>query len=279
MKKRLTVLALALCCLLVFTGCCFHSEWYAATCENPKTCVECGETEGEALGHVWTDATCTAPKTCSTCRMTEGEALGHTWMDATTEAPKTCSTCSATEGERIITDERFTTASTIDLQGKWVANLPIPSEMLGIEGFEGSLDLQISIELGNDGTMKLGYTTLNNEEFTTALIDFTEASIYAEFEAAGYSKEEADAEMMAYYGMTTRELAEASFAEADFAAIFQAMSISGVYYVDGGLLYTGITWDMEMEGSEFTVDGDSLTLAEELSGLSEESLTFSRVTE
>ena len=79
--------------------------------------------------------------------------------------------------------------------------------------------------------------------------------------------------------MTTRELAEASFAEADFAAIFQAMSISGVYYVDGGLLYTGITWDMEMEGSEFTVDGDSLTLAEELSGLSEESLTFSRVTE
>ena len=30
--------------------------------------------------HVWTDATCTTPKTCSECGETEGEALGHTWV-------------------------------------------------------------------------------------------------------------------------------------------------------------------------------------------------------
>lgn len=279
MKRKLFVLALALCCLLVLSGCCFHSEWYAANCTTPKTCVKCGETEGEALGHTWVDATCTDPKTCTACHLTEGEALGHTWVDATTEAPKTCTTCSATEGERIITDERFTTASTADLQGKWVANLPISSEMFGIEGFEGSLDLQISIELGNDGTMKMGYTTLNDEAFTSALIDYTVDSIYAELAAAGLSQEEADAGMVETYGMNTREYAEAAFAEMDFAAIFQAMNITGVYYVDGDQLYTGINWEMEMGASNFTLEGDTLTLAEELSGLSDESLVFSRAAE
>ena len=151
--------------------------------------------------------------------------------------------------------------------------------MFGIEGFEGALDLQISMELGNDGTMKLGYDTLNDEEFTAALIDYTEESVYTELEAMGYTRAQIDEEMVAEFGMTTREYAEAAYADLSFSSIFQAMSISGVYYVDGGLLYTGIVWDMELSGSAFTLDGDSLTLAEELSGLSEESLTFSRVTE
>ena len=114
--------------------------WADATCTAPKTCLDCGETEGEVLGHTyvvygvadpdctnggytvyictgcgdwyaadetaplghtWVDATCTAPKTCSTCQATEGEALGHTWADATCTAPKTCSTCQATEGEAL----------------------------------------------------------------------------------------------------------------------------------------------------------------------------------
>ena len=265
MKRKLFVLTMVLCCLLVFSGCCFHSEWYAATCETPKTCVKCGKTEGEALGHTWVDADCTTPKTCSVCHLPEGEALGHS--------------CGATEGERIITDERFTTASTIDLQGKWVANLPISSEMFGIEGFEGSLDLQISLDLGNDGTMKMGYTTLNDEEFSAAMTKYLVDTLYAELAAAGLNQEAADAAMVDAYGMNVQEYAASAMAELDFSAIFEAMNITGVYYVEGGLLYTGVSWDMEMGSSEFTLEGDSLTLAEELSGLSDEALVFTRVTE
>ena len=277
--KKMLVLILALSCLLVLSGCCFHSEWYAANCTTPKTCVKCGETEGEALGHTWVEADCTTPKTCSVCHLTEGEALGHTWVDATTEAPKTCTTCSATEGERIITDERFTTVSTIDLQGKWVASLPIPPEMFGVDGFGGSLDLQISIELGNDGTMTLGYTTLNEDEFIAALIAYTTDMLYAELANAGMSEEEADAAMVDTYGMNCREYAETAFADVNLAATFAAMNINGVYYVDGDQLYTGISWEEELGSSAFTLEGDTLTLEEEISGLSEESLVFSRVTE
>ena len=70
------------------------------------------------------EATCEGAKHCENCNLVEGEPLGHTWLEATTEAPKTCETCGATEGERIITDERFTTAATKELQGSGLWKYP-----------------------------------------------------------------------------------------------------------------------------------------------------------
>ena len=274
--KKMSVLILMLAFMLILTGCCFHSEWYAATCTAPKTCVECGETEGEALGHTWTEATCEDAKTCQTCHLTEGKALGHAWQDATTEAPKTCTTCAATEGERIITDERFTTAATADLQGKWVSELELPSEMLGIEGYDESLIIRISFDFGNDGTMLLGYTVANNEEFSKGMEAFLITTLYDELAAQGLNEEAANDAMVEAYGMTIEEFAAATMAEMNFAAVFEAMSITGVYYVEGDQLYTGISWDMEMGASAFTLEGDKLTMAEELSGLSEEAMVFTR---
>ena len=68
--------------------------WVNASCTAPKTCEECGATEGEALGHTWTDATCTSPKTCSVCQATDGEAKGHNYTTVVT-AP-TCTTAGFT---------------------------------------------------------------------------------------------------------------------------------------------------------------------------------------
>lgn len=303
MKKKLFSILILVICLSLLTGCmCKHETWNEADCVNPKTCAECGETEGaplghtweaatcetpktcetcgvtegEAKGHSWIDATCEAPKTCESCHLTEGEALGHAWIDATTEAPKTCLTCSATEGERIITDPRFTTAATKDLYGKWVADLDIPSEMLGIEGFEGALTVQIYIDLDNKGTMGLGYTIANIDEFNTSLSDYLEALLYSELAAAGLDKAAADEALMDEYGMTVPEYSDAIVQELNMAAVFEAFNINGVYYAEGNTLYTGISWDSTLEPSEFTLEGDTLVLAEELSGLSEESITFTR---
>lgn len=75
MKKTIVALA-ALLMALLMAGCCSH-EWQEAICENPKTCTECGKTEGEALGHDWQEATCETEKTCARCGETEGRALGH----------------------------------------------------------------------------------------------------------------------------------------------------------------------------------------------------------
>lgn len=86
---------------MCFTSCGHTHTWQDATCTTPRTCTECGETEGEPLAHSWVDATCTAPKTCSVCGGTEGEPLAHSWVDATCTAPKTCSVCGGTEGEAL----------------------------------------------------------------------------------------------------------------------------------------------------------------------------------
>ncbi len=88
-------------------------EWEDATCRTPKTCVECGETTGEALGHEWEDATCTTPKTCIECGETKGDAIGHKWEDATCGKPKTCVECGKTEGE--------VTGHTLNSDGKCTA--------------------------------------------------------------------------------------------------------------------------------------------------------------
>ena len=75
--------------------------WKSADCTAPKTCGNCGATEGAALGHSWSEATCDAPKTCTVCGTTAGAALSHVWKAATCETPKTCTLCKATEGEAL----------------------------------------------------------------------------------------------------------------------------------------------------------------------------------
>ena len=98
MKKNVTVITLLLLIIGMLSGCGHQHVWKEATCTEPKTCTECGETEGSPLGHTWTAATCTAPKTCNVCGETEGIALAHTWIEATCTTPKTCNVCGETEG-------------------------------------------------------------------------------------------------------------------------------------------------------------------------------------
>lgn len=89
---------------LALSGCCIQHKWEEANCTYPKTCSECGVTEGEPLGdegHVWQEATCEDPKTCEICGETEGETLGHDWQEQTYREPKTCKRCGETEGKSL----------------------------------------------------------------------------------------------------------------------------------------------------------------------------------
>ena len=77
--KKIFLLLASLSLVLTLFGCSKHEHsWVEATCENPKMCSECGETEGEALGHDWIEATCTEPQKCSKCGKEGNPALGHT---------------------------------------------------------------------------------------------------------------------------------------------------------------------------------------------------------
>lgn len=71
------VLLLAIVALIASCFICTHKNWIEATCTEPRTCVECGKTEGGPLGHEWREATCTEPRMCIWCDATEGEPLGY----------------------------------------------------------------------------------------------------------------------------------------------------------------------------------------------------------
>ena len=288
MKKSMLLLVLVLC-MAMLTGCfCKHETWHDATCLTPKTCAECGETEGEALGHVWMaatcetpktceqcgltegeakghdwqDVTCETPKTCATCALTEGEPLGHDWQDATTELPKTCATCSLTEGERIITDERFTTASTAALQGKWGLDVPMTAEDLGISQLEEPLIFVFTMEFGNDGTLTMYETVADEEAFWDVIIDISIDTMYAEFAAQGMDKAAADQAVLDAYGMSIEEYLNSTVKDISINEIMESImgsvTTQGVYYLENNTIYTSYGWDGEMEADEFTLDGDKL---------------------
>lgn len=86
-------------------------NWVEADCVSPRTCKNCGATEGEAIGHSYTyeitkEATCAETGerkcTCTVCGYTCTETIektGHKWKDAECDSPRVCSVCGETDGE------------------------------------------------------------------------------------------------------------------------------------------------------------------------------------
>lgn len=87
--RKMALIAAVLLSASLLTGCCMH-DWQDATCTEPKTCVKCGETEGEKLGHDYSELTCTEDSVCANCGDTK-KALGHTFVGCV------CKVCGETQ--------------------------------------------------------------------------------------------------------------------------------------------------------------------------------------
>lgn len=111
MKKMLT-LVLAIVCVCMLTACGCEHVWEEATCLTPKTCTECEETEGSALGHDWLEADCVQPMRCARCGFTAGDPLGHEWQEADCENDKVCTRCALVETEALGHDWQSATCDT-----------------------------------------------------------------------------------------------------------------------------------------------------------------------
>ncbi len=287
MKRIWLICALVMVLVLPLSGCGCDHEWLAATCSASKTCQLCGKTEGKplshtlqdatcttpktcticnaiegnALGHTWKNATCSAPKTCTVCKITEGKPTEHMWQAATTEAPKTCSVCNKTEGSKLKTDSRFTTKSTKNLQGKWISDVKISDEMMGIDNF-GSVDCIVTIEFGNTGNLSVNLALKDKADFLKKLKTYTIDQTYASFKQEGLTKEQADQAMIDTYGLNVNDYVEASLKDYDPDEIFNAFNQQQVYYVDGNTVYSALNWKAKFDGSEFKINNGQLVINE-----------------
>lgn len=287
MKKICLICALVMVLILPLSGCGCDHEWSDATCSAPKTCQLCGKTEGEplphtlqdatcttpktctvcnatvgnALGHTWENATCTAPKTCTLCKITEGKPVGHKWQEATTEAPMTCSVCNKTEGSKLKTDSRFTTKSTKNLHGKWISDVTISDEMMGIDNF-GSVNYIVTIDFDNIGNMSMKLAVKDKEDFLKKLKKYTIDLTYDTFKQEGLTKEQADQAMIDTYGLNVNDYVEASLKNYDPNEIFDDLNFQKVYYVNGNTVYTALSWYAKFEGSEFKINNGQLVINE-----------------
>jgi len=275
--KKIPLFAMMLALVLVLSACgCKHETWLAADCVTPKTCAQCGETEGEALGHTWADPACETPKTCTlcgetegaalghswteadcinpkncqTCKLTEGEPLGHSWTEATTEAPMTCTACGETQGERIVTDSRFTTANNQQLFGLWKTEIRETLPETDVE-----LVIYMSMEFFNDGTMNITMEIADPEAYLEAMIQASVESTYAMMEADGYDRAEADEYYKESTGMGVEEYYTEVMSSVDLNEMMGMLdAFSYVYYAEGDQLYRGISWKMDMTNVKFRVE-------------------------
>lgn len=128
-KKSIVFFLLFVLLITCLGGCCDH-VWVEANCESPKTCSECGATQGDVV-HNWVEANCQSPKTCSECGVTEGDVshsfevanctdsvvcsicgatgdpVGHNWKDGSCAEPKRCERCGTTDGEALGHSTRY----------------------------------------------------------------------------------------------------------------------------------------------------------------------------
>ena len=74
MKKTILIMAMAFILCLTMAGCFWSSVECVHVYDNncDAICNECGEARDQQA-HQWKDATCTNPKTCTDCGHTEGE--------------------------------------------------------------------------------------------------------------------------------------------------------------------------------------------------------------
>jgi len=181
--------------------------------------------------HQWKDATCEAPKTCTSCGETEGYDLGHKWREATTETPKTCERCLKTEGERIITDSRFKTEKCKALFGTWSGTVNIPSTYFGLPKLSDDLNFRIILTFHNDGNFEATVSLTNKATVVGHLRAYYVNALYAEFAKQGLDEAQADAAMVATYGMDVKAYSKKLAEETDFSKLTSSLVEDGVYYV------------------------------------------------
>ena len=140
--------------------------------------------------------------------------------------------------------------------------------------------MDIVFTFGNAGDLSMEVSI--SDSFTDLLMQYTMDRVYSEFEAMGMGKDAADAMVESTYGLTIQDYVAQEIANADYAQMLtetlNTANISGVYYVENGLLYTGDSWEEELVPEAFLTEYGTLKI-ESISDALGMDVVLTRVTE
>lgn len=289
MRRKIICWLLATSLLLTLTACGCKHEWNSATCDTPKTCVKCGETDGtapghswlqagcigsqsctkcgisqgEPLGHDWQAANCTVAEKCSRCKETRGSALGHRWEDSVTDASRNCVVCGYFEENR---DPRFSAEEIKSLRGQWCHETTFQGTWFSMDKTYDGLACTLILELDSVGNGTLRAEFPDEKAFMKVYKRQFIKDTYAEFRYEGLTKEETDLVMDRLYGMTMDQYAATEIENMTQEEIYGEFSRNLAYYADNGDLYFSENWNAEFIMGQFSQKSNVLTLHHPLLG-------------
>ena len=172
------------------------------------------------------------------------------------------------EGNLINNQGKFDPEVCAPLFGTWYGTFTMNAADMGLEGVEGSIDLNVVMVLDELGNMTM-YTTVDTQAFMDFMVPLQEEMIYqmlAQSMGEDCTREEMDAIFQSQYGMSIHDYVVMMVGQMDVEEMLNQETV-GVYYVEGDTFYSGDSWAGFMEPSQFTLEGDTLTLTEEVPDL------------
>lgn len=138
---------------------CEH-EWVDETCQEPKHCSKCGETEGTPLDHEWAEATFAAPKTCTLCGETEGERTQSYFEEHGVEVPDAPVSCTV-DGLIHNRDNPEEFQKVVDTTWEQTECYIEPAEEDGYQLIH--LELVKTLQVYYDAQQGINYTTIQDQ--------------------------------------------------------------------------------------------------------------------
>lgn len=172
------------------------------------------------------------------------------------------------EGNLINNQGKFDPEVCAPLFGTWYGTFTMNAADMGLEGVEGSIDLNVVMVLDELGNMTM-YTTVDTQAFMDFMVPLQEEMIYqmlAQSMGEDCTREEMDAIFQSQYGMSIHDYVVMMVGQMDVEEMMNQETV-GVYYVEGDIFYSGDSWAGFMEPSQFTLEGDTLTLTAEVPDL------------
>ena len=139
--------------------------------------------------------------------------------------------------------------------GTWAVKINITEDMIGMEGvsIEG---IPVTFTFNGDGEVALGFADDAAAILEEQMLDMMVEMMYAELEAQGVGREDADAAFEQVYGASVVDYIKTAMEEMDITSMFAGVEETFDYELDGNLL--------NIDGNEMTIEikGDKLTVTE-----------------